>query len=177
MTEIDIKKIIALSTLSQLGVIMFSLALNLSDLAFIHLITHALFKALLFITAGNIIHWFHHTQDMRAIGNGGPQLPITATCILISNIALCALPFIAGFYSKDIIIESSLSLPINSIIILFLTLATGLTVAYSVRISAFCLLYMSNQPAPNLRLEKGTPFITPTLNLALGAVIRGAAIN
>lgn len=177
ISEIDMKKIIALSTLSQLGVIMFSLSLNLPDLTFIHLITHALFKALLFITAGNIIHWFHHTQDIRAIGNGASQLPMTATCIIVSNIALCALPFIAGFYSKDIIIESSLSLPINSIISLFLVIATALTVAYSIRLSSFCLLYLSNQPAPNISLEKGTPFIIPTLNLRIGAVVRGSAIN
>lgn len=155
----------------------FSLALRLPDLAFIHLLTHALFKALLFITAGNMIHWFHHTQDMRAIGNGGPQLPITATCMLISNMALCALPFIAGFYSKDIIIEASLSIPINSIILVFLALATGLTAAYSIRITAFCLLYLSNQPSPNISLEKGSPFTVPTLNLAFGAVVAGAAIN
>ena len=102
---------------------------------------------------------------------------MTATCIIVSNIALCALPFIAGFYSKDIIIESSLSLPINSIISLFLVIATALTVAYSIRLSSFCLLYLSNQPAPNISLEKGTPFIIPTLNLRIGAVVRGSAIN
>lgn len=73
--ETDIKKIIALSTLSQLGVIIFRMGANLPNLAFFHLLTHALFKALLFICAGTLIHIHNHSQDLRYMGNIFPQLP------------------------------------------------------------------------------------------------------
>jgi NADH-ubiquinone oxidoreductase chain 5 len=133
IAECDIKKIIALSTLRQLGVIMARLGLNFPLLAFFHLITHALFKALLFLCAGSLIHLHHHSQDLRYIGNLTKQIPLTTSCLLTANIALCGSPFLAGFYSKDIIIESTLYFNNNSIIITLLILATILTAAYSVR--------------------------------------------
>jgi len=103
--ETDLKKIIALSTLRQLGVIIMSLGLQLQLLALFHLITHALFKALLFLTAGNVIHLHLHNQDLRTTGQLINQIPLTARCILIANIALCGLPFLSAFYSKDTILE------------------------------------------------------------------------
>jgi NADH-ubiquinone oxidoreductase chain 5 len=111
-TECDIKKIIALSTLSQLGIIITSLALNLPILTFFHITTHALFKALLFIGAGTFINYHNHSQDLRWMGNLTNQIPITVACISIANLALCGFPFIAGFYSKDYIIEIALNSPI-----------------------------------------------------------------
>lgn len=134
LTECDIKKIIALSTLSQLGVIILALSVGLPKLAFFHLITHALFKALLFICAGSIIHFHHHGQDLRTIGNLTSQLPFTITALLIANISLCAIPFLAGFYSKDLIIETALFSSSNLIFILLLFLATAFTSAYSLRL-------------------------------------------
>lgn len=113
LTECDLKKIIALSTLSQLGVIIASLGLGCVNLAFFHLITHALFKALLFICAGSIIHFHIHGQDLRTIGNLTRQLPFTISALLIANISLCGLPFISGFYSKDMILETAIFNPIN----------------------------------------------------------------
>ena len=108
IAECDLKKIIALSTLSQLGVIITSLGLGLVSLTLFHLITHALFKALLFLCAGNIIHIHLHAQDLRSVGNLTKQLPLTSSCILIANLSLCGAPFLAGFYSKDIILEISI---------------------------------------------------------------------
>lgn len=105
LREFDIKKVVALSTLSQLGVIMFSIGLDFPLLAFFHLITHALFKALLFICVGVLINSHRHCQDLRIIGNLVNQVPATIACLNIANFALCGLPFLSGFYSKDLIIE------------------------------------------------------------------------
>lgn len=135
MFECDLKKIIALSTLSQLGVMITSIALGLPNLAFFHLITHALFKALLFICAGTLIHIHHHSQDLRTVGNLSQQIPLTIRCLLAANMALCGLPFIAGFYSKDIIIELALFNSTNTLILALLLTATALTAAYSIRLS------------------------------------------
>lgn len=134
ITECDLKKIIALSTLSQLGVIMARLALGYPKLAFFHLITHALFKALLFICAGSIIHFHHHGQDLRTVGNLTNQLPLTIAAILVANMSLCAAPFLSGFYSKDLILELSVFNPLNYIIIFLFFRATICTAAYSLRL-------------------------------------------
>ena len=116
LLETDIKKIIALSTLRQLGVIITSLSLGFTNLTFFHLITHALFKALLFVCAGSIINLHHHSQDLRFIGNTRQQTPLLNSCIIIANLALSGSPFMAGFYSKDLIIESSAFIRFNILI-------------------------------------------------------------
>ena len=103
--EFDLKKIIALSTLSQLGLIIRILSIGFYKLAFFHLLTHALFKALLFICAGVIIHNTKNAQDIRFIGNLNIRIPLTCRCFNIANLALCGIPFLAGFYSKDLILE------------------------------------------------------------------------
>jgi NADH-ubiquinone oxidoreductase chain 5 len=132
-TECDIKKIIALSTLSQLGVIITRFGLGLPLLAFFHLITHALFKALLFLCAGTLIHLHHHSQDLRYIGNIFNQTPSIASALIISNLALCGSRFLAGFYSKDLSLEISLFNSTNFVIIILFFFATGLTVSYTIR--------------------------------------------
>jgi NADH-ubiquinone oxidoreductase chain 5 len=132
--EFDLKKIIALSTLSQLGLIIRILAIGFPKLAFFHLLTHALFKALLFICAGAIIHNMKDSQDIRFIGGLVISMPLTASCFNLSNLALCGTPFLAGFYSKDLILEiASLSyLNVFSFVLYFFS--TGLTVCYSLRL-------------------------------------------
>lgn len=134
IVESDLKKIIALSTLSQLGVIISTLAIKLPTLAFFHLITHAIFKALLFICAGSIIHHFLHAQDIRQISSADTQLPITSSTIIIANLSLCGAPFLSGFYSKDLILEILIFNPANSIILIVFFIATILTAAYSTRL-------------------------------------------
>nr|YP_007317461.1 NADH dehydrogenase subunit 5 [Callitettix versicolor]ACD77284.1 NADH dehydrogenase subunit 5 [Callitettix versicolor] len=104
--EFDLKSIIALSTLSQLGFMMSVLMLGFSFMAFFHLLIHALFSALLFLCAGVIIHCMWGNQDIRFMGGLVIQLPVISSCMNISNLALCGFPFLAGFYSKDLIIES-----------------------------------------------------------------------
>ena len=103
--EFDLKKIIALSTLRQLGIIIFSISLGLYNIAFFHLITHALFKALLFLCAGILIHGVGGSQDIRIYGGLSLSYPLTGVCINLANLSLCGIPFISGFYSKDLIVE------------------------------------------------------------------------
>nr|QJD26719.1 NADH dehydrogenase subunit 5 [Cymbiola nobilis] len=138
--ENDLKKIIALSTLSQLGIMMMSLGLAMPGLALFHLYTHALFKALLFLCAGMIIHNSLNTQDIRYMGLIYLQAPITVTCMNIANLSLCGAPFLSGFYSKDLILEVSLYSPTSLLMIMMILLATGMTAAYSFRLS-FCSLW------------------------------------
>merc|ERR1711970_863400 len=103
--EIDIKKVIALSTLSQLGVMMLVLGLGNPMLSFFHLLSHAFFKAILFMCAGIVIHNIKDYQDIRKIGISYNNINFCISIILIANISLCGLPFLRGFYSKDLIIE------------------------------------------------------------------------
>ena len=177
ITECDLKKIIALSTLSQLGVIIGSLGLGLPLLTAFHLITHALFKALLFICAGSIIHLHHHNQDLRLTGNLFNQLPLTTACLTIANLSLCGIPFLAGFYSKDLILEFAFASPINLIIIIILALATGATSAYSIRFSIINLWGPSSS-YPSHHIYDNNIFINlPTILLSIGAICRGRVIN
>lgn len=133
LVECDLKKIIALSTLSQLGVIMRSLALHIPSLTYFHLLTHALFKALLFMCAGALIHFSGHTQDLRKLGHLCTTIPLTISALLTANLALTGTPFFAGFYSKDLILELSVHNPLNSLLFLLFFLATLITAAYSIR--------------------------------------------
>ena len=133
--EMDIKKIIALSTLSQLGVIILILGLGNPILSFFHLLSHAFFKAMLFICAGIIIHNIKDYQDIRKIGISHNNLNFCISIMLIANIRLCGLPFLSGFYSKDLIIEILLIKGKNLFLFLSIIFGTMLTVLYSCRLS------------------------------------------
>jgi len=137
--ENDLKKVVALSTLSQLGVMIISLGMGMPYLALFHLYTHALFKALLFLCAGAIIHNSSNAQDIRMMGMIASQAPLTTTCINVANLSLCGAPFLSGFYSKDLILEISLFQPTSFLMVLLIFIATGITAAYSFRLS-FCSL-------------------------------------
>nr|YP_010890416.1 NADH dehydrogenase subunit 5 [Matrona cyanoptera]UZA66677.1 NADH dehydrogenase subunit 5 [Matrona cyanoptera] len=137
--EFDLKKIIALSTLSQLGLMMSILSMGYYNLAFFHLLTHALFKALLFMCAGVIIHNMGDYQDIRYMGSLLDYMPLTSVCFSVSNLALCGMPFLAGFYSKDLILEISSFSILNFISFLFYFVSTGLTVCYTSRLLSFTM--------------------------------------
>nr|YP_010620948.1 NADH dehydrogenase subunit 5 [Catara rugosicollis]WAX39292.1 NADH dehydrogenase subunit 5 [Catara rugosicollis] len=137
--EYDLKKIIALSTLSQLGLMMSILSMGFSVLAFFHLLTHALFKALLFMCAGMLIHVMKDSQDIRYMGNLSFQMPLTSSCLCISNFALCGMPFLAGFYSKDLILEVVSLSYMNMFGFFLFFFSTGLTVCYSFRLFYYTL--------------------------------------
>nr|YP_007353850.1 NADH dehydrogenase subunit 5 [Paracymoriza prodigalis]AFQ31591.1 NADH dehydrogenase subunit 5 [Paracymoriza prodigalis] len=138
--EFDLKKIIALSTLSQLGLMMSILKMGLPDLAFFHLLTHAMFKALLFMCAGMIIHMMNDTQDIRLMGGISNKIPMTSLCLNISNMALCGVPFLAGFYSKDMILEMLSLSNLNFFIFILYYISTGLTVFYSFRLMMYLMI-------------------------------------
>lgn len=102
LIETDAKKIVALSTLRQLGIIIMAVSAGLKFIAFFHLISHAFFKALLFIVIGNIIHLSKNYQDLRIFGNLKTRTLKSAVIGNIANLRLCGLPFMSGFYSKDL---------------------------------------------------------------------------
>uniref|UniRef100_A0AB39CCC9 NADH-ubiquinone oxidoreductase chain 5 n=1 Tax=Optediceros sp. TaxID=3114356 RepID=A0AB39CCC9_9CAEN len=175
--ENDLKKIIALSTLSQLGVMMMSLAMGMVYLSLYHLYTHALFKALLFLCAGMIIHNSLNNQDIRYMGLISKQAPVSVACLNIANLSLCGAPFLSGFYSKDLILETSLFSPTNTLMILLIFLATGMTAAYSFRLS-FCSLWseMKNKPFHS-KLEKDPYVNYSTSILTLAAIMAGSLLQ
>lgn len=132
--EVDLKKIIALSTLSQLGLIIIILRLGLEIIAYYHLLVHAVFKSILFICAGAIIHSIINNQDIRLFGNLKEVIPFVIICFFIANLALCGFPFIAGFYSKDFIIELIYRIEVNMYILVFIIISLVFTVSYSIRL-------------------------------------------
>nr|APX40350.1 NADH dehydrogenase subunit 5 [Cryptocephalus vittatus] len=138
--EYDLKKIIALSTLSQLGLMMSILSLGEWRLAFFHLLTHALFKALLFMCAGSIIHSFIDSQDIRYLGGLIYQMPYTITLFNICNFSLCGLPFLSGFYSKDLMVEVMSMGYLNLFIYIVFYISVGLTASYSMRLGYYSLI-------------------------------------
>nr|YP_010417080.1 NADH dehydrogenase subunit 5 [Lacera noctilio]USC54667.1 NADH dehydrogenase subunit 5 [Lacera noctilio] len=138
--EFDLKKIIALSTLSQLGLMMSILSMGLPDLAFFHLLTHAMFKALLFMCAGVIIHMMSDMQDIRFMGGISFYIPLTSLCMNISNLALCGIPFLAGFYSKDLILELVSFSNLNLLVFFLYYISTGLTMFYTIRLIMYLMI-------------------------------------
>ncbi len=107
LTQNDIKKIIAYSTCSQLGYMFFACGVSAYSAAIFHLATHAFFKALLFLGAGSVIHAMHHEQDIRKMGGLAKKIPITCAMMWIGSLALAGFPPLAGFYSKDVILEAA----------------------------------------------------------------------
>ena len=101
----DLKRVIAYSTCSQLGYMIFACGISSYSVTMFHLMNHAFFKALLFLSAGAIIHAMHDEQDMRKMGALNRLLPFTYTCTLIGSFALIGFPFLTGYYSKDFILE------------------------------------------------------------------------
>nr|YP_010022518.1 NADH dehydrogenase subunit 5 [Paratoacris reticulipennis]QON98941.1 NADH dehydrogenase subunit 5 [Paratoacris reticulipennis] len=132
--EFDLKKIIALSTLSQLGLMMSILSMGYPMLAFFHLLAHALFKALLFMCAGSMIHNLKDFQDIRFMGSMVNFMPLTSVCFNVSSLSLCGMPFLAGFYSKDLILEMVCLSWVNFLIFFLYFFSTGLTASYSFRL-------------------------------------------
>jgi NADH-ubiquinone oxidoreductase chain 5 len=143
----DIKKIIAYSTCSQLGYIIFICGLSQYSVGLFHLFNHAFFKALLFLSAGVIIHALVDNQDLRKIGIIKILLPLIFVIILVGNLALLGFPFLTGFYSKDLIFELSFLTQFfisNSIIIWVALITTALTACYSIRLIYFVFLVKNN---------------------------------
>nr|YP_009256119.1 NADH dehydrogenase subunit 5 [Rediviva intermixta]AKS40062.1 NADH dehydrogenase subunit 5 [Rediviva intermixta] len=138
--EFDFKKIIALSTLSQLGLMFSILSLGLYELTFFHLFIHALFKSMMFMCVGSFIHLMNNNQDIRKYSNMIIVSPYLSMLMLMSIFCLCGFPFLAGFYSKDLIMEMIFMSKISIISLFFLIMATIFTVSYSFRMMIYILM-------------------------------------
>nr|QHZ87497.1 NADH dehydrogenase subunit 5 [Agriocnemis femina]QTZ98191.1 NADH dehydrogenase subunit 5 [Agriocnemis femina] len=175
--EFDLKKIIALSTLSQLGLMMCILSMGFPKLAFFHLLSHALFKALLFMCAGVIIHNLMDCQDIRLMGGLVYYLPLTSSCFCVSNLALCGMPFLAGFYSKDLILEMSCFSLVNFVSFFFFFFSTGLTACYTSRLIYYTMFSDVNLPCSNSISDEGWMMLKGMLGMVFMAVIGGSFIS
>nr|AQM40013.1 NADH dehydrogenase subunit 5 [Tettigonia chinensis] len=175
--EFDLKKIIALSTLSQLGLMMSILAMGYPTLAFFHLLTHALFKALLFMCAGSIIHNMSDSQDIRFMGNICSQMPLTSSCFNISNFALCGMPFLAGFYSKDLILETVSLSYLNMFSFFLYFFSTGLTVSYSLRLSYYSMTGDFNSTSFHVLSDEAWLMLKSMLVLVTMAILGGCMLS
>nr|UFQ24726.1 NADH dehydrogenase subunit 5 [Diestrammena japanica] len=175
--EYDLKKIIALSTLSQLGLMMSILSMGYAKLAYFHLLTHALFKALLFMCAGSIIHNMKNSQDIRFMGNLVLHMPLTSICFNVSNLALCGMPFLAGFYSKDLILEVVSLNYLNMFSFFLYFFSTGLTVCYSLRLVYYSMTGDFNCSSLHPLNDEGWVMLRGMLILLVMAVIGGSLLS
>nr|YP_009383606.1 NADH dehydrogenase subunit 5 [Zelandoperla fenestrata]ARS43778.1 NADH dehydrogenase subunit 5 [Zelandoperla fenestrata] len=175
--EFDLKKIIALSTLSQLGLMMSILAMGFPKLAFFHLLTHALFKALLFMCAGAIIHNMKDSQDIRFMGGLVVQMPLTSSCFNLSNLALCGTPFLAGFYSKDLILEIVSLSYMNFFSFILYFFSTGLTVCYTLRLVYYSMSGDFNTSALHPLNDEGWIMLRGMMGLSFMAVLGGSLLS
>ena len=175
--ETDLKKIIALSTLSQLGLMIMILSMGRPMLAFFHLLSHALFKALLFIGAGSIIHSVGDYQDVRVIGGLVNVIPLRVTVVNLANLSLCGMLFIRGFYSKDLILEVSFMRRGNLLVFFLLVLSTGLTVCYTFRFIFMRLSGDFNLKRVYVIRDESSVITRPIIGLAAGGVIGGCCLS
>nr|YP_009509598.1 NADH dehydrogenase subunit 5 [Pachygrapsus marmoratus]AUN45015.1 NADH dehydrogenase subunit 5 [Pachygrapsus marmoratus] len=174
--EYDLKKIIALSTLSQLGVMLSILALGFPDLAFFHLLSHALFKALLFMCAGAVIHSVGGYQDIRYMGCLVKFMPLSVSYMTVANLALCGFPFLAGFYSKDMVLEVAFMSWINMVALTLYILATGLTVSYTSRLVFYSLSGSYNLSALSNVHDEDKVMSNSMTVLGFSAIMMGAIL-
>nr|QNE85538.1 NADH dehydrogenase subunit 5 [Rivellia syngenesiae] len=175
--EFDLKKIIALSTLSQLGLMMSILSMGFYKLAFFHLLTHALFKALLFMCAGAIIHNMGNSQDIRLMGGLSNYMPLTSSCFNIANLALCGMPFLTGFYSKDMILEIVSLSYINMFSFFLYFFSTGLTVCYSFRLVYYSMTSDLNCGSLNMLNDEGWIMLRGMMVLMIMSIVGGSMLS
>lgn len=180
LVQNDIKRVIAYSTMSQLGYMMAANGLSAFSVGIFHLVTHACFKALLFLAAGSVIVALHHEQDMRNMGNLKKYLPITCLTFLIGALALAAIPPFSGFYSKDAIIEVARTATIPGAGFAYVCLLLGAFVTSLYIFRAFFLTFFTTERIPSaLRdhvRESQSVLLAPLVLLALPSMFLGGLL-
>ena len=173
----DIKKVIAYSTMSQLGMMVIAVGLSSYNIALFHLINHAFYKGLLFLGAGAVIHAVADNQDFRRYGGLKPFLPLTYSVMLIASLSLVAFPFMTGFYSKDFILESAYGqFYLSGTVIYFIaTIGAIFTTLYSVKVLYLTFLTNPNGPIVNYKqAHEGDIFMSlPLIILAIFSIFFG----
>lgn len=177
LVQNDLKRIIAFSTISQLGYMVMAVGLSQYNVALMHVINHAFFKALLFLGAGAVIHSFSDQQDIRRLGGLIKFLPFTYTAMLVGSLSLLATPWLTGFYSKDLIIELAYGQYSFSGIYAFIlgSITAGLTAFYSFRLICLVFLTVPNGPKQSYlnAHEANNKVIIPLFILALFSIFFG----
>ena len=177
LTQWDIKRVIAYSTCSQLGYMFFAVGVGAYPAAIFHLMTHAFFKALLFLGSGSVIHGMHDEQDMRHMGGLFPKMKVTGTLMWIGSLALAGVPIFAGYYSKDIILESAFAAHTGMGLYAYWAgiAAALMTAFYSWRLLFLTFHGKTRADAHTFDAVHESPpiMIAPLLVLALGAIFAG----
>ena len=173
----DIKKVIAYSTMSQVGMMVIAVGLSCYNIALFHLVNHAFYKGLLFLGAGAVIHAVADNQDFRRYGGLRPFLPLTYSVMLIASLSLVAFPFMTGFYSKDFILESAYGqFYFSSTVVYFIaTIGAMFTTLYSVKVLYLTFLTNPAGPAVNYKqAHEGDIFMSlPLIILAVFSIFFG----
>jgi len=173
----DIKKVIAYSTMSQLGMMVIAVGLSSYTIALFHLVNHAFYKALLFLGAGAVIHAVADNQDFRRYGGLRPFLPLTYSVMLIASLSLVAFPFMTGFYSKDFILESAYGQYYfsSTVVYIIATIGAMFTTLYSVKVLYLTFLTNPNGPLINYKnAHEGDIFMSlPLMILAVFSIFFG----
>ena len=176
IVQTDIKRIIAYSTCSQLGYMFFAAGMGAYNIAIFHLFTHAFFKALLFLGAGSVIHAFHDEQNIEKMGGVWKKIPMTYALMVIGTLALTGFPLLAGFYSKDAIIESAY---FSKSLFAGYAFVIGLTTAFITSVYSWRLIFKTFHGKYNNAMsfdkvhESGLVMIIPLVVLAIGAIFSG----